>query len=267
MTRCFANRLPFKIQDKACVCGTPLFFKITTLVRLSLQGKKQQHEVHVDVCDVAMLVDLLLLSLCLWWLLSWSWSVPWLSCACSVAVMYPLSCVHCYVFNVNVLLSRHVRLLKYAIFLEHLREIIRRGLGGPKNTSDRYRKICNSPRHPCVVELLREIQMNVTIRGIKPEEFEDRIIFVSMFNDIDWSQGKDNSGDCFSSSQKVRHHAKRSQKAHWSFLGLGDEEKRYGTHDHKPEGKWNHTADVMELNFEESGHPVFRASSALDRRL
>ena len=29
MTRCSANRLPFKIRDKACVCGTPLFFKIT----------------------------------------------------------------------------------------------------------------------------------------------------------------------------------------------------------------------------------------------
>ena len=29
--------------------------------------------------------------------------------------------------------------------------------------------------------------------------------------------------------------------------------------------KWNSTADVMQNNFVESGHPVFRASSALDR--
>ena len=32
----------------------------------------------------------------------------------------------------------------------------------------------------------------------------------------------------------------------------------------KPEGQWNSTADVTVANFEESGHPVFRASSALD---
>ena len=37
-------------------------------------------------------------------------------------------------------------------------------------------------------------------------------------------------------------------------------------HKNKPEGKWNSTADVMIANFEESGHPVLRASSALDRK-
>ena len=52
---------------------------------------------------------------------------------------------------------------------------------------------------------------------------------------------------------------------HWSFLGPGEEEKWYGTKNYKPEGQWNSTADVMVANFEDSGHPVFRASSALDR--
>ena len=33
---------------------------------------------------------------------------------------------------------------------------------------------------------------------------------------------------------------------------------------YKPEGQWNSAADVTVANFEESGHPVFRASSALD---
>ena len=55
----------------------------------------------------------------------------------------------------------------------------------------------------------------------------------------------------FSNSQMVRE-------------GLGEEEKWYGTQNYKPEGQWNSTADVMVSSFEDSGHPVFRASSALD---
>ena len=41
--------------------------------------------------------------------------------------------------------------------------------------------------------------------------------------------------------------------------------ERYGTHNYKPEGQWTRTADVMVSNFEDSGHPAFRATSALDR--
>ena len=33
----------------------------------------------------------------------------------------------------------------------------------------------------------------------------------------------------------------------------------------KPDGEWNKTAEGTMLNFAESGHPVFRASSALER--
>ena len=49
-------------------------------------------------------------------------------------------------------------------------------------------------------------------------------------------------------------------------LGPGEEkEKWYGTHNYKPEGQWNTTADVMVANFKDSGHPVFGASSAMER--
>ena len=40
----------------------------------------------------------------------------------------------------------------------------------------------------------------------------------------------------------------------------------YGTHVSKPNGEWNKTAEVMMLNFAESGHPASRATSALERR-
>ena len=50
-----------------------------------------------------------------------------------------------------------------------------------------------------------------------------------------------------------------------SFLGLGSEERWYGTHIHKASGSWNDVADLMMINLRESGHPLFRGTSALFR--
>ena len=52
---------------------------------------------------------------------------------------------------------------------------------------------------------------------------------------------------------------------HWSFLGPGSEKQWYGTHMYKPNGKSDLVAEDMMLKFSESRHPVFRASSALER--
>ena len=41
----------------------------------------------------------------------------------------------------------------------------------------------------------------------------------------------------------------------------------YGTHTYTPNGEWDRVAEDMMLNFCESGHPVFRGSSALERDL
>ena len=41
--------------------------------------------------------------------------------------------------------------------------------------------------------------------------------------------------------------------------------KWYGTYSDKPDGDWDKTAELMMLNFAESGHPIFRATSALER--
>ena len=42
-------------------------------------------------------------------------------------------------------------------------------------------------------------------------------------------------------------------------------EKVFGNHVSKPYGECNKTAEVMMFIFAESGHPVFRATSALER--
>ena len=86
---------------------------------------------------------------------------------------------------------------------------------------------------------------------------------MSMFNDIDWTKnGK--SLDRISNSREVRDCAKRFQR-HWSFSSLGNEEKWYGTYSHEPEGKWDNEAAQMIAHLKQSGHPVFRGTSALNR--
>ena len=51
----------------------------------------------------------------------------------------------------------------------------------------------------------------------------------------------------------------------WSYLGLGCEKKWYGTHVNKPHGECNRAAEIMVVNFTESGHLVFQATSPVGR--
>ena len=54
-------------------------------------------------------------------------------------------------------------------------------------------------------------------------------------------------------------------EVNWSFLGLGSEKKWYGTYSDKPDGVWDKTAEDMMLELAETIHPMFRASSVLER--
>ena len=76
--------------------------------------------------------------------------------------------------------------------------------------------------------LLQVIQNDLRKRNIKHEKFTDQIIFMSMFNDIDWTR-KGNDGLCIWNSAKVKEYAKRFPQGHWTFRGHGDEKKWYGT--------------------------------------
>ena len=85
-----------------------------------------------------------------------------------------------------------------------------------------------------------------------------------MFNDIEWTK-RGNSGTCVFNSEQVKNYAKRFSRGHWTFLGLGDEKKWYGTLSHTPKGKWDSTTTPMVERFRETGHPVFKSISALSR--
>ena len=65
--------------------------------------------------------------------------------------------------------------------------------------------------------LFFEIQNDLETKNIKPEDFKDRIIFMSMFNDIVWKRNDDH---CISNAEEVKHYTLRFSEGHWTFLGL-----------------------------------------------
>ena len=98
----------------------------------------------------------------------------------------------------------------------------------------------------------------------EPEQYQGRIIFMSMFNDISW-RSQDNEQECELSASLVSIYARRFSPGEWSFLGPGSEKKWYSTHDSKPQGEWDRVAELMMIKFAESGHPVFQATGPLSR--
>ena len=88
---------------------------------------------------------------------------------------------------------------------------------------------------------------------------------MSIYNDIVWRE-KGKRETCVANSVIVADCARKFAEGHWSFLGPGSENKWYGTHVYKPNGKWVDVADILMINFSESGHPAFRGSSAFERR-
>ena len=91
----------------------------------------------------------------------------------------------------------------------------------------------------------------------------DGIIFMSMFNDIDWKERK--RWDLYSNFEQVKNYAKRFSQGHWTFLGLGDEKKWYGTLPYTPERTWNSIASQMVQRLKEPSHPVFMSANFLSR--
>ena len=112
--------------------------------------------------------------------------------------------------------------------------------------------------------ILTEIQKMMAELKCEPEQFQGRIIFTSMFNDITW-RTPGHEEQCLANSINVATHANRFPFGCWSYLGLGCEKKWYGTHVNKPNGEWNRVAEIMMINFAESRHPIFQATSLSGR--
>ena len=100
--------------------------------------------------------------------------------------------------------------------------------------------------------------------GETPETFTGRILFMSMFNDISCDR-KGNKEECLANARVVSVLAKKFGIGQRPFIGPGSEKKWSSMEESSPQGIWDHIADEMLLEFAESGHPIFRATTPLSR--
>ena len=99
--------------------------------------------------------------------------------------------------------------------------------------------------------------------GQTPETFTGRILFMSLFNDISCDR-KDNKDECLRNANIVKTYAGRFGIGQCLFVRPGSEKKWYSS-ENSPQGAWDNIAEKMLLEFAESGHPVFRATTPLSR--
>ena len=71
--------------------------------------------------------------------------------------------------------------------------------------------------------------------------------------------------ECLRNAESVKSLARRFGIGQWSFIGP-DSEKKWYSSENSPQGAWDNIAEKMLLEFAESGHPVFRATTPLSRR-
>ena len=86
---------------------------------------------------------------------------------------------------------------------------------------------------------------------------------MSMFNDISCDR-KGNKDECLANAEVVKVLARRFGVGQWSFIGSSSEKKWYSA-ENSPQGAWDQIAEQMLLEFAESGHPTFRATTPLSR--
>ena len=94
---------------------------------------------------------------------------------------------------------------------------------------------------------------------------QEEFYLLSMFNDIS-CDGKGNEEECLANARVVKVLARKFGVGEWSFIGPGSEKKWYSA-ENSPQGAWDHIAEDMLLEFAESGHPTFRATTPLSRSI
>ena len=109
------------------------------------------------------------------------------------------------------------------------------------------------------LQLCDKISDLLSYLGKTPETFTGRILFMSMFNDISCDRN-DNKDECLKNAESVKVFARRFGIAQLSFIGPGSEKKWYPS-ENSPQGAWDNIAEQMFLEFAESGHPIFRATT------
>ena len=112
------------------------------------------------------------------------------------------------------------------------------------------------------LQLCGKINDPLSDLGQTPETFTRRIVFMPLFNDISCDR-KDNKEECLANARVVKVLARKFGVGQWSFIGPGSE--KMVSAENSPQGVWDHIAEEMLLEFAESGHPSFRATTPLSR--
>ena len=114
------------------------------------------------------------------------------------------------------------------------------------------------------LDLLLKIQRDLEGKRTTPEDFSDRIIFMSMFNDIVLDK-KGNEYSCNTTAREIIEYASGFNDRHSAFLGPGEESTWCQGYAINCGGKWDLRASQMVEDYENSGHPVFQGISPLGR--
>ena len=75
---------------------------------------------------------------------------------------------------------------------------------------------------------------------------------------------KANKDECLANAGVVKVLARKFGVGQWSFIGPGSEKKWYSS-ENSPQGAWDNITEQMLMEFAESGHPIFRATTPLSR--
>ena len=74
-----------------------------------------------------------------------------------------------------------------------------------------------------------------------------------------------NKEECVANAKVVKVLARIFGIVQWSFIGPGSEKKWFSMEEDSPQGIWDHISDETLLEFAESGHLIFRATTPLSR--
>ena len=103
--------------------------------------------------------------------------------------------------------------------------------------------------------------MDLERKNIEPENIKDPIIFMSVFNDMEW---KKNDENCIWNAERE---SRTTQRGFYQGIGLFwvQVRKRDGTVAHMMDNGTRTAKQNGYKQFKETGHPIFTATSALSR--
>ena len=114
------------------------------------------------------------------------------------------------------------------------------------------------------LQLCEEVNDLLSDLGETPETFTGRLLFMSMFNDISCDRKGNKEKNVWQMPESSKY-LQRDLVLDNGHLLVQVLKRSCILRKRSPQGAWDHIADEMLLEFAESGHPIFRATTPLSR--